>query len=287
MKNLNRTTVVTLLAIAVVMLFAANSFARKDRQISRTFDAKDLVRINTVSGDCIVKRGEPGKIDVEVIHAMDPDDVYEPEMRERGSSLRLTENIYGSCSGSSVWILTVPEGTRIRFSSASGEFQAEDLMGEFDVSTASGDIEMINCQGELELSSASGDVVVEDCEGDFQCSSASGRVEGIDVKLTTTSSFSSASGSVEVVLGSSPDVDLSVSSASGRATLDYNGNTMNGYFELVVREGKGRIVCTVDFDSEESFRRHGQDYIAKAFTRGPGEPEIVVETASGRATLKE
>ena len=160
-------------------------------------------------------------------------------------------------------------------------------MGEFDVSTASGDVEMINCQGEFELSSASGDVVVENCEGDFECSSASGRVEGIDVKLATTSSFSSASGSVEVILGSSPIDDLSVSSASGRATLNYNGNTMNGYFELVAREGRGRIVCPIDFENEEEFSRHGQYYVAKSFTKGSGEPEIVVETASGRATLKE
>jgi hypothetical protein len=51
--------------------------------------------------------------------------------------------------------------------------------------------------------------------------------------------------------------------------------------------GRGRIVAPFDFDDEEEFERWGQDYARKSFKRGNDGPMIAIETASGRAELKE
>jgi len=271
----------------VVFLLSASAFGWGDEEIVETFDAKELVSIKTVSGDCIVKKSSGDKIEVRIISDIDPEDSFEPQIRERSGSLRLTERFYGSSHGSSEWIVSVPNGTRIKFSSASGEFEAEDLDGEFDVSTASGDIRLINCKGLFELSSASGSVTLENCNGEFDVSSASGEVEGLGVVLDVPSEFTAASGDVEVVLASSPKVDLNVSTASGRALLDYNGNPLAGRFEFVCKERSGRIDSPIEFDEEDRFRRHGERYISKTFTKGDNNPEITIHTASGRASLRE
>lgn len=270
-----------------VMLLSASTHAYRDREVEKTFDAKEVVRINTVSGDCIIKKGSGDKIEVRVTYDMHPDDVYEPEFRERSNSLRLNESIHGSCSGSSLWTVSVPEGTRIKFSSASGEFRAEDLSGEFEVSTASGDIEMINCRGEFELSSASGNVIAESCGGSFDMSSASGSVEAMEVEIDYASEFSSASGDVEVVLAKGCEQDLTVSTASGRAVLNYNGNPLTGSFEFVCKVRRGRVDSPVEFEWEETFEKHGQRYIARSFTKGSDSPEVLLETASGKVALRE
>ncbi len=273
--------------IISVVLLSVTINAYRGGEIEKTFDAKEVVRINTVSGDCIVKKGSSDRIDVRVTYDMHPRDVYEPEFRERSNSLRLNEGIHGSCSGSALWIISVPEGTRIKFSSASGEFRAEDVSGEFNVSTASGDIEIINCRGEFELSSASGNVIAENCGGSFDMSSASGSVEAMEVKMDYASEFSSASGDVEVVLGSACEQDLIVSTASGRAVLNYNGNPLSGSFEFVCKARSGRVDSPIEFEWEETFKRHGQRYIARSFTMGTDSPEVLLETASGKVSLRE
>ncbi|MEW6413056.1 MAG: DUF4097 family beta strand repeat-containing protein [Candidatus Zixiibacteriota bacterium] len=284
MKNLNASKRAGVIVLVMLIGVAAGAHARG---LTRTFDAKEMVKINTISGDCIIRKGEPGKIIVEVDAHYTPYDSFEPKIRERANSIVIDEKFYGSSSGDSDWIITVPDGTRIRFSSASGDFEAHDLKGDFTVSVASGEILLTNCEGEFDLSSASGDVVLEDCRGDFSASSASGRVEGEGVTLTQSSSFSAASGDVDLRLAASPDWGLAVSSASGKALLNFGGNPIKGYFEFVAKEGKGRIISPIDFDGEEVFRRHGDRYIAKAFTRGEDKPEILIETASGKAELRE
>ncbi len=125
------------------------------------------------------------------------------------------------------------------------------------------------------------------CTGEFDLSTASGDIDAAGVVLEFASSFTTASGSVEVQLGATAEFDLDVSTASGRATLDYNGNPVKGSFEFVSKDRRGRIKCPFDFEDERRFDRWGDTYVRKTFTRGGDEPRIVIETASGRATLSE
>jgi DUF4097 and DUF4098 domain-containing protein YvlB len=277
---------VAVLALAVMFLFA-DAYSGRKREISESFEGIKRIKIETVSGDCVIKKGETDKVEVEVINSYSPRDSFEPKLRERGKTLRLIEQIRESNSGSSTWIVTAPDDIEISFSTASGDMTIQDLSCEVNVSTASGDINIENCTGIFEISTASGDVEIYDSEGEFQLSTASGTVEASGITIDEASIFSTASGRVEVSLAESAEHDLELSSASGRAILNFGGNPIKGHFEFTAKVRGGRIDAPYDFDEEEKFRRWGDRYVRKAFTRGSDSPEISISTASGRAVLKE
>ncbi len=330
-------------ALAVMLslaLIASVASARGDQDIDETFEKKSLVRVNTVSSDCIVKKGQSEEIRVELTASYRPADCFEPEIKQRENSLMISEDYDCSCNGDAVWTITVPEGTRIRFSSASGDFEMEglkakvnaetasgsitirdadgnldiesasgdawisDCSGELSVSTASGDVILNNLSGEVEintasgdieakgitglisLDAASGDIEIENSRGEFNVGVASGDVDASGVILEEESCFGTASGTVVVELEESAASDLEISSASGKAVLNYGGNPIKGTFEFIARVDRGRITSPVDFDDEETFYRHDREYHRKSFTKGNDTPRIAISTASGRATLK-
>lgn len=318
MKNLHKTIVLCL----VVFLSMGNIYAQKREDIHKTFKGKRLIRIRTVSGDCIIKKGESNKILVDLVSSVQPKEAFEPEFKEIGDVLKLRERWYGSSSGDVTWTLTVPPKTEIEFSTASGdlsiegmnssieaktasgdiivegsegefdfntasgEITIEDTQGEFDLSTASGEIEADNIQGYIEMSTASGDIDVADSKGTFELSCASGDIDASNILIEAESSFSTASGKVYVTPANSPEYDLELSSASGRVTLDYNGNPIKGYFEFTARKDRGKITSPIKFDNEEEFERNEYIYVRKSFTKRGSTPKIYIKTASGRATLK-
>ncbi len=270
-----------------LLIFSLSSFADPKREIVKEFDKKEMVSLKTVSGDCIIKIGTTDKIIVNVTNEYSPRDSFEPSFRERDNALRMKEKMYGSNRGSSTWTITVPQGTEIDFSSASGGMLIQDYTGELRGSTASGDYELLNCKGLFYLKTASGYYEIENCQGEFDIKSASGNIDARGIIITDESEFASASGNVRVTLGATPEHDLNVGSASGKAAIDYGGNKMVGLFELTTRYDHGRIDAPFEFDNEEKFRKNGQRYIMKSFTRESDQPLISIGTASGRASLRE
>lgn len=308
--------------ILMVLLPAVNLYAAREQEISKTFEAKKTVRITTVCGDGIIRPGQSNCIEVHLVYSFSPHDAYEPFFRDKGNNLHLGEEIDGSTSGRATWTLTVPPETKIDFSSASGDFEATSLTGCFIVETASGDIVLSNYNGELRVESASGDIRLDNCRGTFKIETASGDVDAIDCSGTLdiesasgyihtdnckgefalevasgdiealntfidqAGFFESASGDVYVQLAESAEFDLNLSSAAGRATLDYNGNPVRGHFEFITLYRHGRISSPFAFDLEEEFERYRQNYIRKSFTLGSDKPEIIIETGVGNAILE-
>lgn len=175
---------------------------------------------------------------------------------------------------------------KMKISTASGDIDMKKCGGEVKLSTASGDIEASGIEGEIKLSTASGDIDVSDSKATFKLSCASGGITAKNVEIDGPSSFSTASGEVEVILAATSQYDLELSSASGDVVLDYNGNEVEGYFEFTVKKRHGRIKCPFDFDEEEEFERDDDTYIRKSFTRKGKTPEIYMRTASGSVVLK-
>jgi DUF4097 and DUF4098 domain-containing protein YvlB len=269
-----------------ILLLSAGAFSQKERAVSESFENIERIKIKTVSGHCVVNKGDAKEVTLEVINSYSPRDSFEPKIKESGKTLRLTEKIYGSNSGSSTWILTVPDGVEIDFSTASGDLDISDVEGFFAATTASGDIDLENCSGAFEISTASGDIMVDDCHGEFQLATASGSIDAVGVVIDYESSFSTASGRVDVTLAKSAEHDINVGSASGSAILDYGGNPIKGTFEMEAKVHSGRIVCPIDFDDEETYGKWDQEYVRKTFTRGNDTPVITIGTASGKAVLK-
>jgi DUF4097 and DUF4098 domain-containing protein YvlB len=291
-------------------------------KVTKTFPAKKLVEISTMSSDCIIEKGPGGKITVVVEYSVRPGDAFTPEMEERSDRIKLSEDWSGNASGKVLWTVTVPAETEIDAESASGDISITGLNKEIEVSTASGDITLRECGGDMEISTASGDVEIEDTEGElevsvasgdilttnvegnielqsasgdiemnktsgeFDLSCASGNIEADKVEIKASSEFSAASGDILLSLAASCQHDLNLSAASGDITLDYDGNDLKGRFELIARHGGGRISAPVKFDSEETFERHGRDYDKKIISHYGDNPLISLESASGSITLK-
>lgn len=174
----------------------------------------------------------------------------------------------------------------IRFGTASGDVFLSKSSGKINVSTASGRIRAKDLEGELELRTASGDIDLSSANGEFKVSAASGDVVAKAIVLEGKSSFSAASGNVELSLGESPVHNLKVSSASGDAILDFNGNKIKGFIEMTAKAGRrGRIRAPFDFDDEEYYYKWDDEYVTKTVTMGRDRPRIEVSTASGKAVL--
>ena len=340
-ENMQTNSIIRLLLIIFLLLFCVNSVQAEKKEIIKTFKNKTSVDIHTVSGDCMIQTTKSNQIKVQLIYDY-PSDCFQPELNEKGSTLELEEHFSGSCSGRSLWKLTVPEKTSIKFKSASGDFSATGLKGDLYSSTASGDYNLENLEGKIKITSASGDleandikgslevrtasgdmelkrisgkidiktasgdidasklmgddisikvasgdIEVNDSKGGFVIKAASGEVEAEGIVITGESQFKTASGDVYVKLAKSADHDLILASASGDATLDYNGNPIYGYFEFSAKKDDGRIKSPIKFDHEEVIYKYGQAYLKKSFTKKSKSPTILIKTASGTAALEE
>jgi hypothetical protein len=192
----------------------------------------------------------------------------------------------------------------INVSTASGDLAFQDISGEIKINTASGDIEIRSFSGDASINtasgrirgrdvdgtlsahSASGDVSISDSRGVFAINSASGDLDMTDIAIEGESTFSSASGDVIIELADSAVYDLTLTSASGRAILNYGGAPLTASFEFTARAGRGRIVAPFRFDREEQFFQGGQLYERKTLVQGRNNPKITIATASGRAELR-
>jgi DUF4097 and DUF4098 domain-containing protein YvlB len=320
--NSSRYSAIFLVCLLVVSFNAV--FANDSDEISKAFAAKPTVTIKTVSGDCVVRVGGTDSIRVDLTYRFDfrDDGWYEPTMSEEGGELFLSEEFHGSCSGTATWTITIPEKTEIDFSTASGTLRVEGLNSRIEASTASGDVTIVNCRGDIRLNTASGDIEIDDFSGEIRANTASGdieaqntdgnvelrtasgniRVDGLKgwlqvgaasgnirasrVTVTQESSFSTASGDAVVSLSSTPDADLDLSSASGDAVLQFNGNAIKGQFEFTAQLRDGEISSPFTIDDEERFHRHGQEFVRKSFTRDSQTPKIRISTGSGEAALE-
>lgn len=300
-----------LVAFLILLLPLASADAQRkyynsDRKANykESYDNIEKVRIETISADCQIRVSDNDQVEFSYTNTYQPGGSAELEARESHGSLKLEEVIMRSNSGHAELLVRVPKHVEIDFQTASGDFQCHGVTGDLDLSsasghffienasgevkvvTASGQVELVTSNGYVDISTASGEVTIDRCTGQFEIATASGDIEASGIETTGASDFSTASGNSEVILGATPRYDLHVSSASGRSLVEYDGNELAGRFELLARERYGRIRCSESFDSERVFRKWGDKYDLKSFERGGESPLIVIETASGTASLE-
>jgi DUF4097 and DUF4098 domain-containing protein YvlB len=298
-KQFGQTTFLFALMLSFLFLYGNAQAA----EVNKTFKAKETVEIRTVSGDCVVKKGESNEINVHVVYDYSPD-CFEPVLMEEGNTLVLKEKFHNtgemkSCSGKSKWTVIVPEKTDIDFSSASGELKLDGLTGTMKAKVASGDItvnhfkgkakiksasgeiDMTGFEGRLKIKTASGDIKLVHVTGGLEISTASGDIEARDVEFTEPSELASVSGEVNIELAKSIGVDLNLNVVSGDVTLDYNGNPVKGYFKF-----KGKVKkfsCPFPFDNEED---EGYSPFGTRYFKKGDSPKITLKAVSGRLNLK-
>lgn len=310
-----------ILTAVTVLFLAILPASAKDIEKEESFSGVKSVDIKTVSGDFLIKASDTDEVRVFVKYSVHPSDSFKPEMRVSGSELKIREEWYGSSSGSVSWTISIPQGTEVEFESASGDLDVQSIESKFEANSASGEISLVSIKGEYEVTTASGDITIRNGEGEFEVSCASGEINatGIDgrmdletasgdieidesagifelscasgdieareIDIEGESSFSAASGDVEVKLGTMTNNDLDLGTASGNVTLDLNGNTMKGTLQVEFRKGKGKVNSDFDFEKEETFTQNGKEYTRLIYSGGAEIPTYKIHTASGRITI--
>ena len=173
----------------------------------------------------------------------------------------------------------------IEVHTASGDVAAELIQGTFFIRTASGEVYGRDMGGSIDVRTASGDISLERIMGVFDVTAASGDVAIRDIHLQGVSFFSAVSGNVYIGLDESTVHDLTLSTVTGNATLDYNGNPVTGNFTFIADAQWGEIESPFGFDREETFVEGGTAYQRKIFTRVQDSPRVLVRTTTGAARL--
>ena len=293
------------------------------KEVTKTFSGIKKIKMGTASGSCIIKKSDNATVKVELKHTYDDDD-YTPSFDQQGDVLVVKEKFHSkSSNGSADWKLTVPDNLSIQFSTGSGDVEASDLAldlnattgsgdfvftgttGEIECTTGSGGVELENVSGTINATSGSGGFRVKNAKGNLQLTSGSGNhriSESVaELKVTTgsgsinctgitlegASTFSTGSGTAEVALAASPKHDLSISSGSGNAVVNFGGNEINGEIVMKASKKHGNIDAPFAFDkTEELSHSHNDVTIQKTAVKGTGKPRISISTGSGDAVLK-
>lgn len=301
---MRKTKSVIMMTIILGLFFVSTIYAQREKEINKTFDKKNEVKIKLVLGSCEITKSSDDKIHVNVVYTYD-DDNFEARFRERSRYVSIQEKFNGNePRGYSRWTVEIPGGTEIDFNSATGDLLLDDTssdvkgstgtgdiefrsaIGEFDVSTGTGNIDIMDSEGEFDVSSGTGRVVIEKSKGNFDASSGTGKVEAFDIFIEYDGEFSSGTGDVEVTRPKGDGFDLSISSGTDDATLDMDDTPIEGYFEFSANARRGRIISPVDFDKEEEYWSGDNRYDRKSFTKGSKTNRFYIKTGTGKARLK-
>jgi hypothetical protein len=188
----------------IFALLASLASASVQGSFQRTYQVTGPVDLEvlTHSGDIVVHGGPDGTVSVSgKIHVGDGwllggrhADVQEleknPPIRQTGNSIRID---YVNMRNIAIdFEITVPQNTRVRTRTGSGDQTLESLKGNFDLESGSGDMRLHDLTGELHLHTGSGDIEGRNVSGPITARAGSG-----DIQIEE-----SAKGDVDVQTGS-------------------------------------------------------------------------------------
>ena len=293
------------------------------QEIAKSFDGVKKIHLNTSSGNIIVQHGSGDAVQVKLVHTYD--EGFRPVMKQQGSTLVLKEEFdRGSHSGHSTWTLVIPDDLDIQANSGSGNFEASNISlslnmnagsgnvdlnavkgeirlntgsgnmeveafnGTLDSNTGSGNIRVMESNGKIKLNAGSGSLKLSGVNGELQANVGSGSIDAEEIVLAGEGSFNAGSGNVVVELAEGPGHNISLNSGSGNATLDLNGNTIDGTVVMSANKRNGRIVAPFEFDTTEEIDDGGNSTrIRKTAKLGDKDIEVKIGTGSGTASIRE
>jgi len=267
MKNLK----VSLIIASLLMSFSFMSFAQKE--VNKTFEAKEILKVSTVSGDCIIKEGTTNKIIVNLKYTYS-DDCFEYDFKEGDNYLSIKEDFHGrNCKGESEWTITIPSNISVKFSSASGDLLLNNVDNNLSASTASGDIEIKDVGKEVEISTASGDITLENINGKSDISSASGDITANDCKNGLNVSSASGNITAKNITG-----ETKITAASGNIRL------VSAKGEFYVKSASGNVEAeNIEIIEESTFKTASGD-VNVILAKTPSS-DLLLASASGNAVL--
>jgi DUF4097 and DUF4098 domain-containing protein YvlB len=256
---MSRTLRISFSIAAILFNLAVNA----DQSITRTFDGIQNIKLDTSSGDGIVRRSDNDQVTVTLNSTYD-EDTFKPIIEQQGKTLRIREKFTSSRGwGRATWHLTVPDNLDLRFHTGSGDLDIEAVKINLKSSVGSGDVTLKQTTGIVRSSGGSGDVDLEDVKGNVDISLGSGRA--VLQNISGDVSINEGSGTIEVDnLKGRLDADtgsgrMKISNSTGDMRLDTGSgkislNAVTGALRVNAGSGDIRakalnITGSSDFDS--------------------------------------
>jgi DUF4097 and DUF4098 domain-containing protein YvlB len=207
---MNRKLIRFSIATALAGFALAATAAAQDFQKTYRIGAGGQIRISNISGDVIVTGYDGDSIVVKgTKKGRDRDQV---EVEDRSGTANVDVGVrypkHCNCDASIRFEVQVPRSVNYDFdhiASVSGDVRVTGVTGRLNASAVSGDVHITDVSGSVSASAVSGDVKV-----------GINRLEGSD-----DMKFNTVSGDVSVMLPSSLDADVDMSSFSGSIKTDF------------------------------------------------------------------
>jgi DUF4097 and DUF4098 domain-containing protein YvlB len=207
---MNRKLVRFSIATALVGFALSATAAAQDFQKTYRIGAGGQIRIGNVSGDVIVTGYDGDSIMVTGTKQGRDRDMIEIEDRSGAGNVDVGVRYPKrcNCDASVRFDVQVPRSVKYDFdqiASVSGDVHVTGVTGKLHATAVSGDVTVKDVSGTVSASAVSGDVAVE-----------ISRIDGADEMK-----FNTVSGDVSVMLPSSLDADVDMSSFSGSIKTDF------------------------------------------------------------------
>lgn len=180
------------------------------------FSQMPRLRVRNISGDTVVKAGEPGKITITAtkrVSASSEDRAkrllqnLEIRMEQAGDELRVEPHLYEQERG---WVdlfrgkrfrvdfeILVPAECGVNAHTVSGDLGVTGVRGPLELQTVSGEVELTDAQGPLRLKSVSGDVTARRYVGHVEGNTVSGDIT-FDASRMRSTELHTVSGDIEM-----------------------------------------------------------------------------------------
>lgn len=281
---MKKSKITTLFLVFTLAIFFFKSYASQEveqvdksakKEIAKTFKARGIVKIQTMSGSCAFRKGKAGEIIVQVKYNPSGG-LFDPQIEEdrAANTLILRDKFQGGDESSdALWIVTVPEKTSVKSSSISGNFSVVGLNSEIAAKTVSGDISARDCSGDLRLACVSGTIKAENLKGAIQLKGISSDMELN--KLFGKMEINTASGEIHAA---ELEGDISCAVASGDVAI----KKAQGGFK--VKTASGDIhVFDISIQKTSEFKVASGD-VEVSLARS-AEQDLTLASASGDAIL--
>lgn len=133
-------------------------------EIKKSFSGKSKIFLETVSGECTIKKNTGDTIDVHYLSSS-KGKANEPIFSGIDEELRLNEKNFISMASKSSWVIQAPENTIIFLSTITGDISISGMKKKADIRTISGKITANDLDGVTELNAVSGNIEAENITG--------------------------------------------------------------------------------------------------------------------------
>ncbi|MEM6321020.1 MAG: DUF4097 family beta strand repeat-containing protein [Bacteroidota bacterium] len=274
------------------------------QEVNETYKDVAYLDVELATGEVTIKKSKNSQVSVRGKY---DDDRVKVTIDYSGNSLSIKEkNRYGNNNGGrgSIWTIEVPDGLDISASSGTGDVLVSGIKADFEGNSGTGDVEVADIEGRIDLNSGTGSVIVRNAkgrfdlnsgtsnvlvsnaEGKFDANSGTGNVKFEKVHPTSSSTLNSGTGNVKFVLSDKLEADLELNSGTGDAVLDFDGQKVEGDFEMSCGLNSGTIVAPFQFDTERKVGSKYNGHWEKTAKVGKAEYDVEVSTGTGRAEIR-